>query len=1011
MEIETKRELREFAARLRSLLEQQCAALGIRDSSDQAWYWAMYFAMRESMEARGIAGDLPGFLAIAQFGKVSFSHSLLPQCQGLMNEGKVNFSAPDALAWFHQYWYDTERQAIAARLGQDTKIDSTEVVPATQVYTEGYMADYLVQNSLGALWMSTRPESSLAADWRYYVQGENRTLKLPVRPASALSVLDPACGSGNLLLVSFDLLYTMYEEEGEKDPEKICSEILNSNLYGLDIDSRAVEVTRAVLWLRAKEKAPGITADRLTGLGEHILYTYIDGVQADLGSLLQLPSNADGQPTFSTLLNRTYDVVVTNPPYLDKRDYSRLVRDYLREHYAAGAGNLYTAFLLRCLELAEHFVGMVTPQTFLYIRHYTKLRRAIFQESYIHTLAHLGLGAFADVVVDVALFVLVKRTAGQSDLGVYFKLLGALDKQTALLEAIAGFNSGAPSGEVFVRSLSIATSLEGAPVIYWLGEKTLSILKSARPLGDVADVVLGMKTSDNRRFVRYWWELPSKSASAGWVPYEKEASGYRYQRNAAHYVRWTQGAQDFYKQYYSAQLPNARYWFRPGIVYGLISSKAFTAKLLPAGHMSDMAASCIYPREEELTFYILALLNSKIYQWLLKCFNPTVNYQPVDVKRLPVPEISASQVIALGRLAQTAAAAAGALRETEIIDRAYHYEPHSVLPLSQKLPLRLHEIWRRCLEYLLAVEAVDECLTRIFNLPEAEYRALIREMGHPVSTFPALKDYSEFPDPISEALRYIPETQLDIGAEELAEIKARLKGLYSQGPLPGQLPEVFFEELIVKLGLHPVTIFNLLMEGIRSEGWNCKLEKRLIENFFSAAVLTAIGHRWPGQDRAGAGGEEPQGILAVGPECPGPNVLEVLRESFTTEGINIVNAERDFAEYVGVDLRNWLANSFFKRHVVQFKKRPVVWHIGGSGRSTEVKGYFVHCHSADKSAELFVELKKANYRIDPELGVRINIAPVQAMGILAADVLSDAELKQALEIYQEWLSGKRDYLL
>ncbi|HMM20500.1 MAG TPA: N-6 DNA methylase [Selenomonadales bacterium] len=1038
METATRRGLRDLAAQLRALLEEGCAALGLKDSSAQAWYGAMYLALQKSMEVRGITGAPPVFLAIARVAPETLPAALLQPCRRLLDEEKAAFAAPAALAWFHQYWHDTERQAMTARLRQDAKIGSGEVAAATQVYTEAYMAEYLIQNSLGALWMSLRPESPLAADWRYFIRDRDKTGRLPARPASTLSVLDPACGSGNLLLVAFDLLYRMYEDEGEEDPAVICAAILNRNLYGLDIDARAIEVARAVLWLRAKEKAPGLGADEPAGLGRHILPANCGGVEADLGSLARVSARPAGQPDFAALLNRTYDVVVTNPPYLDKRDYSRPVRDYLRRHYSAGAGNLYTAFLLRCLELAEHFTGLVTPQTFLYIRHYAKLRRAIFQEAHIRTLAHLGLGAFTGVVVDVALFVLAKRTAGQSDRGVYFKLLGAADKQAALLGAVARYNAGESGNEAFVRSLTEATALAGAPVIYWLGEKTLGVLKSARPLADIADVVLGMKTSDNRRFVRLWWELPPDGCS-GWLPYEKEASGYRYRRNSAHYVRWTPEAQAFYKRHYSAQLPNVRYWLRPGIVYGLISSKAFTAKLLPAGHMSDMAASCIYPRDGASTLCLLALLNSKIYQWLLKGFNPTVNYQPADVKRLPVPDIPAWEIMTLERLGELAATAAGTLREMEITDRAYRYNPRSFLPLRQKLPGLVRSIWRRCLEYLLAAGAVDERLARIFNLPAAEYRAVMREMGRPASTFPVLTGYDGFPAEWPEVLKGLPESRIAAGPEELAGIKRRLKELYSAGPLPGQLPEVFFEGLALELGLHPVTVFNLMLEGIRSEGWTGKLEKRLTEDFFSAAVLTLMGHRWPGRESAGVGRGEPPGILFVGPGAFRPTALGALHAAFAAEGVDPAAAEQAFAAVTGVELADWLANSFFKRHLAQFKKRPVVWQIAGPGRAAAPLGCLVHGQRAGILAELGAYLSELSagadevggqgsvpeewrrfqarlellrqYRIDPALGVGINIAPVQQAGLLAAEVLTGGELKRALAIYREWRDGTSDYLL
>ncbi|HWQ61284.1 MAG TPA: DNA methyltransferase, partial [Negativicutes bacterium] len=643
------------------------------------------------------------------------------RCRMIVSGCRELFAAPAALGWFHQFWQGGERAGLSGRTRGDqcAKIGAATVAPATQVFSEEYMVAFLAENSLGSLWLDMHPASPLAAGWRYYVHppAARTAGRLSVRE---ITVCDPACGAGNFLLAAFDLLYDMYREEEGGDPAEICAAIVNGNLFGMDIDARAAAVARASLWLRAREKAPDLDPAVLTGL-----YGNIVAGGGELGSLL----TAEEAPgPLARLLARRYTVVVANPPYLDKRDYAKSVRAYLRRHYAAGAGNLYAAFILRCLGLAERYVAMVTPQTFLFIRSYAVLRREVFGLASVRTLAHLGLGAFADAVVDVALFVLEKGPADSA--GVYFKLLAAQRKAEALAAAVGGHNAGEARPEVFVRPLAAATALTGGPLAYWLGEGLGAAVAAARPLQEAADVVLGMKTADNTRFVRRWWEVWQPGVGTpGWVPYEKEASGFRYARPAAHYVRWTEGAQEFYRTHYSAQLPNPRYWFREGIVYGLISSKAFAAKLLPAGYMTDMAASCVFPRDRGDTPFLLGLLNAKIYRWLLKMFNPTVNYQPVDLQRLPLPTVAAGERGEIGRLALIAAAAASTLRAAEITDRGFLFAPDDWLPLAEKLPRRTLGLWLAALRYVLAVDAIDRCLAAALSLPDGEAAAIAAELG------------------------------------------------------------------------------------------------------------------------------------------------------------------------------------------------------------------------------------------------------------------------------------------
>ncbi|QXO96042.1 BREX-1 system adenine-specific DNA-methyltransferase PglX [Methanospirillum purgamenti] len=164
------------------------------------------------------------------------------------------FSAPDALGWAYQYWNGEEKDRVFEQLRtkKGKKIEgAAEIIPATQLYTEPYMVKFLVQNSLGAIWMQMHPESNLCSSWEYYVKDADRA---PVKQKNVASItfLDPACGSGHFLIEAFDILYQMYEAEGKvTEPDKICKGILSHNLFGIDIDERAVQIARAALWMKA----------------------------------------------------------------------------------------------------------------------------------------------------------------------------------------------------------------------------------------------------------------------------------------------------------------------------------------------------------------------------------------------------------------------------------------------------------------------------------------------------------------------------------------------------------------------------------------------------------------------------------------------------------------------------------------------------------------------------------------------------------------------------------------
>jgi SAM-dependent methyltransferase len=167
------------------------------------------------------------------------------------------FAAPDALGWAYQYWNTEEKNRVfeTVRTRRGAKIEGADIIPATCIYTEPYIVDFLVQNSLGAIWMAMHPESELCDDWACFVHGADRVQ--PSRKSVAeLAFIDPACGSGHFLIAAFDLFFAMYVEEGElADPAEICAAILERNLYGIDIDGRAVQIAALALYLKAKEKA------------------------------------------------------------------------------------------------------------------------------------------------------------------------------------------------------------------------------------------------------------------------------------------------------------------------------------------------------------------------------------------------------------------------------------------------------------------------------------------------------------------------------------------------------------------------------------------------------------------------------------------------------------------------------------------------------------------------------------------------------------------------------------
>jgi len=198
----------------------------------------------------------------------------LKKCIRLLSADDEIFTAPDALGWAYQYWNTEEKDRVfeKVRTVKGAKIEKGDIIPVTQLYTEPYMVKFLVQNSLGALWMAMRPASRLSESWEYYVRDADRA-HVAAKPLKQFSFLDPSVGSGHFLLEAFDLLFAMYMEEEElKTSGEICEAILSQNLFGIDIDERAIQIAACALYMKAKEKDPAFRPTRinLTATNIHI---------------------------------------------------------------------------------------------------------------------------------------------------------------------------------------------------------------------------------------------------------------------------------------------------------------------------------------------------------------------------------------------------------------------------------------------------------------------------------------------------------------------------------------------------------------------------------------------------------------------------------------------------------------------------------------------------------------------------------------------------------------------
>lgn len=592
---------------------------------------------------------------------------------------------PQLLGWLYQFYHAKDKDAAFASLAQGEKITAKQLPAATQLFTPDWIVQYLTQNSLGRLLLACHPTLD-STGWRYDIEQEH-----PVSEPTALTeirLLDPCMGSGHILLEAFELLMQAYLAKGYAAKEAVRS-IFVHNLFGLDIDEKVVQLARFVLLMQACRYDPEawkcgyelqlyavpdgdtISPDLLAeGDAAEMLRTWQTAFSGGslYGSLLRLPQldrdalvswlqplpedvrKSDAVQIFDRmlkverLLKQTYAVVVTNPPYMGKKSLDRRLSGYLAAHYPEGKSELYAAFMLRCLELTEPqgYTAMLTIHSWMFLRSFAPLRRKLLHTSRISTLLHTGAGTFEELNAFNALAAAFCLRKGNFS--------GARSQFICLCDY---YSSSEKQRHFHDREVRYTVQQEefltipDCPLLYRLSDAAAQNFTRGKPISAYARPKQGMATADNKRFVRYWFEVPrehicfdaenaEQAAASGcrWFPYNK-GGGYRKWYGANWYVvDWEKDGARL-KAFDRAVLRNKADYFKAGITWSLFGFENFAVRYKKAGFLFDVSGSSCFP-PKELTLYMLAFLGSKAAFYYLSRLAPTVNFQVGNIAELPL---------------------------------------------------------------------------------------------------------------------------------------------------------------------------------------------------------------------------------------------------------------------------------------------------------------------------------------------------------------------------------------
>ncbi len=531
------------------------------------------------------------------------------------------------LSWLYQYYINTDRKnTVDAISGHE--IQSSQIAASTQVFTPEWIVKYLIDNSLGKF--AVQSKSKLAFLINDGKKEESKNI-------CDITLLDPCCGCGNILLYAFDVFMMLYGEAGFSK-NQAAAMILANNIFGADIDKYATQVAKFCLLAKA--------------------YTYDSSVfESSIEPNIFVIDKSDASGSLGTLpcKKQKFTVVCTNPPYLSRM--SKPLKQFLNKNIKPYSKDLFTAFMYRGLQYTQKdgYLAYMTPNVWMYLSSHKSIREYIVQTKHICSLVELQKGSyFAEASVDICAFVI--KNDLQND-AIFINLESqkkGLEGQKEALEcAIADINSGKANSNVYFKNQSDFAIHPEKLILYKANQNVLGLFNKTT-VGDVYTVKQGMTTGNNKKFLRYWWQVPYNNIGFGfkscmdaaksgkeWFPYNKGGK-YRKWYGNNHYVVMYHNDGEQIKEYTShlpqgtwVRLKSRDYYFKPSVTWSFISSTRFGVRYSPCGSIFDVAGSSLFADEYE---YILAFLGSNAAFYLLQLVNPTMNYQIRDIKSLPYIE-------------------------------------------------------------------------------------------------------------------------------------------------------------------------------------------------------------------------------------------------------------------------------------------------------------------------------------------------------------------------------------
>jgi hypothetical protein len=755
--------------------------------------------------------------------------------------------------------------------------------------------------------------------------------------------------------------------------------------------------------------------------------------------------------TFLQLLTQKYDVAVANPPYTDSADFGAELKTYVETNYKQPQkfnSNLYATFIKRCYELIDEQgkMALIHPLTFMYIKTFEDVRKFIIEKLHINVFVDYGLSnLFGSVMVDPAFYVLEKEKKSDNawfiSLDQYTRTPNEKFKKDFCLEALDDYLANRPNKHNISLPQEKLKIIEGWPFIYWISDGFREKFKSKK-LKDVFPPKSGLATSSNDRFLRFWWEISKDSLSLRiddekkWKFYSKGGPYNKWYGNLWTIVNWENNAEEM-RNTGQAVFRNETYYFNEGITYSASGSKGATFRYLPPNCVYDVGGASLFKIDNSInSFYTLALLNTKLSFYIIDCLNPTVNTQVGDIERIPF--VKPNQLIEdnIAALASENVEIKKRLNSSFITES--NFSENAILAFSEsslkeRLLAFLNSENAQLSRVLLNEAVIDKLIFIVYELSVEDRKQVESKMGKPVGDLPVIYEAKE---------AYLAEHSLE--QEILKKHIANLESIEFEDQFIFNLKDEFnslyqsnndIEEFCIRHQVNPINVWYWFKESkVLPQARAAEITLEFLADAFRAILMS----------------DEDGIVPLVG--LPGePRLMDRFEEYCFSKGLTSAQIMQLDA-LVGRPINEYVEQYFFKNfsdHLNLFMylpKTPFIWHLS-SGEHQGFEAYIIiYKWNRDslyklKSSYLSKRTESLQYRLqqiadsttgqaqteketirlqlqemealtkkideliaegyDPKLddGVGKNIAPLQAKGMLKAEVLKSSGRNSQLQKY------------